>query len=126
MPPAWTLEGVYLNQRRHGPEAELGLPEVVGFALGAGAMATALVGLEARLSGSEAARRVVRDGVRAELHRVAADRLPRPRAPEVPAEAPRPRAGEGSIPSQRQAPSAEVATGGDGNLESCRERQGES
>jgi hypothetical protein len=64
------------------------LPEVVGFALGAGVMATALAALEARLSGNERARRLARDGgVRAELERAAADRgwrIPLPR--EAPAE----------------------------------------
>lgn len=118
------------NQRRHGPETELGLPEVVGFALGAGAMATALAGLEARLSSSETARRLVRDGVRAELHRVAADRLPRARAPESPVASLWYRARAQSIPSQRVRGSAGhgagVVIGSDGDVESCRVRQGES
>lgn len=68
-----------------GPdEPAVGLPEVVGFAFGAGVMATALAALEASLTGSERARRLARDGgVRAELGRVAADRgwhIPLPRA----------------------------------------------
>jgi hypothetical protein len=59
------------------------LPEVVGFAIGAGVMATALAALEASLAGNERARRLARDGgVRAELERAAADRgwrIPPPR-----------------------------------------------
>jgi hypothetical protein len=58
----------------HRPHTDVGLPEVVGFALGAGAMATAIAALEATLSDNETARRLVRDGIRAELHRVAAER----------------------------------------------------
>ena len=38
----------------------VGLPEAVGFAIGAGAMAKALVLLEANLSGSERVRRIRR------------------------------------------------------------------
>ena len=64
---------MHSDQRRHGPVSDLRLPEVVGFALGAGAMATAMAALEAGLTGSERARRLVREGIRAELHRVAAD-----------------------------------------------------
>jgi len=41
----------------------VGLPEAVGFAIGAGAMAKALLVLEANLSGSPRVRRLVRDGV---------------------------------------------------------------
>ena len=59
---------------RHRPGTEVGLPEVVGFVIGAGAMATAMVALEASLSGSETARRIARDGLRAELHRMEAQR----------------------------------------------------
>ena len=61
-------------QRRHGPIGSVGLPEAVGFALGAGVMAKALVALEATLSENERARRLARDGgVVAELERAAAD-----------------------------------------------------
>lgn len=84
------------NPQRHASRTEVGLPEVVGFALGAGAMATAMAALQAGLSENETARRLVRDGLLAELHRVAADRgtkIPRPR---------------------------------DGNLGECRVRPGES
>jgi len=53
---------------------DAGLPEAVGFALGAGLMATALAALEAALSNSERARRLVRDGgVMVELERAAVD-----------------------------------------------------
>ena len=51
----------------------MGLAEVIGFALGAGAMARALVVLEANLSNSDRIRRVVREGgLWAELERTAA------------------------------------------------------
>ncbi|MGY1804193.1 hypothetical protein ACI78T_13035 [Blastococcus sp. SYSU D00922] len=59
---------------RHHPSTEVGLPEVVGFVIGAGAMATAMAALEASLSGSDRARRIARDGIRAELSRMAAER----------------------------------------------------
>jgi hypothetical protein len=60
--------------RRQGRVGDAGLPEAVGFALGAGLMATALAALEAALSNSERARRLVRDGgVRVELERAAVD-----------------------------------------------------
>jgi hypothetical protein len=95
---------VHLDHRRHAAATDLGLPEMVGFALGAGAMATAMAALEASLSGSERARRLVREGVLAELHRVAADLVPAPRA------------GHGG----------RVVAVRDGNLEECRVRQGES
>ena len=81
------------GHRRHGSTTDVGLPEVVGFALGAGAMATAMAALEANLSASETARRLsVRDGVTAELHRVAADLVPRVMAMENPLEPVRHRA----------------------------------
>ena len=68
------------HRRGHSSDTEVGLPEVVGFALGAGVMATALAALEAGLSGNETARRVVRNGIKAEVHRMASDLIPRPRA----------------------------------------------
>ena len=82
----------------------MGLPEVVGFALGAGAMASAMAALEANLSGSERARRVVREGITAELHRVAADLVPRVLAMENPLDSARhhfrqPHVGGGSVAS---------------------------
>ena len=88
-PPARSsLRAVHGYQRRHGPVAAVGLPEVVGFAIGAGVMVRALAALEAGLAGNERARRLARDGgVRAELERAAADRgwrIPLPR--EAPAE----------------------------------------
>jgi len=67
------------HRRAHGSHTEVGLPEVVGFALGAGVMAKALTALEAGLSGSERARRLARDGIRAEFHRMVGDRVPTPR-----------------------------------------------
>jgi hypothetical protein len=106
----------------------VGLPEVVGFALGAGAVATVLAALEANLSGSEAARRVVREGFSAELHRVAADLVPRVLAMENPLEPVLHRLPRPAIPTQRSRADQEVmiVPGPDGNLESCRGRQGES
>jgi hypothetical protein len=80
----------------------VGLPEAVGFALGAGAMAKALVLLETNLAGKETVRRVFRDGgVIAELERAAADhgwRLP----PEWPAAI--------GIPRQRDVQTADAQT----------------
>jgi hypothetical protein len=119
------------GHRRHGPVTDVGLPEVVGFALGAGAMATAIAALEANLSGSEAARRLVREGIAAELHRVAADLVPRVMAIENPLDAVRHRVPPPAIPVQRTGPGdadpgAKIVSGGDGNLESCRGRQGEN
>jgi hypothetical protein len=76
------------NPRRHGPHTDVGLPEIVGFALGAGAMATAMAALEASLSENETARRLVRNGILTELHRMAAERAPGARTA-----APRPRSG---------------------------------
>ena len=62
------------NGRRHGRVGDAGLPEAVGFALGAGLMATALAALESALSTNERARALVREGgVRAELERAATD-----------------------------------------------------
>jgi hypothetical protein len=59
-------------QGQHDRVGGVGLPEVIGFALGAGAMAKALVVLEANLSGSEGVRRLFREGgLRAEFARVA-------------------------------------------------------
>jgi hypothetical protein len=59
---------------RHGRVGDAGLPEAVGFALGAGLMATALAALESALSNNERARALVREGgVRAELERAATD-----------------------------------------------------
>ena len=95
---------MHSDLRRHVAATDLGLPEVVGFALGAGAMATAMAALEASLSGSERARRLVREGIRAELHRVAAELVPAPRD------------GRGG----------KIVPGRDGNLEECRVKQGES
>ena len=84
-------DGVNGNQRGGGRPGTVGLPEAVGFALGAGAMAKALVVLEANLAGNEAVRRVFRDGgVIAEIERAAVDSVrrlhlrpavPDPRAP---------------------------------------------
>jgi hypothetical protein len=85
--PAWPTARA-IGGRRHGQVGDVGLPEVVGFAIGAGVMATALAALEAGLAGNERARRLARDGgVRAELERAAADRgwqIPLPR--DAPAE----------------------------------------
>ena len=67
------------HRRGHSAHTDVGLPEVVGFALGAGVMATALAALEAGLSGSERARRLARNGIRAEFHRMVVDRVPTPR-----------------------------------------------
>jgi hypothetical protein len=54
----------------------VGLPEAVGFAIGAGAMAKALLVLEANLSGNPRVRRLVRDGVWSELERAMAEHRP--------------------------------------------------
>jgi len=54
----------------------VGLPEAVGFAIGAGAMAKALVLLEANLSASPRVRRLMRDGVWAELERAVSEHRP--------------------------------------------------
>lgn len=65
---------VDVKARRHGRVGDAGLPEAVGFALGAGLMATALAALESALSNNERARALVREGgVRAELERAAND-----------------------------------------------------
>jgi hypothetical protein len=109
----------------------VGLPEVVGFALGAGAVATAMAALEANLSGSAAARRLVREGLTAELHRLAADLVPRVMAIENPLDVVRHRASPSPIPAQRTGPGdadpgTKIVSGRDGNLESCRGKQGES
>jgi hypothetical protein len=65
---------VDVKARRHGRVGDAGLPEAVGFALGAGLMATALAALESALSTNERARALVRDGgVRAEFERAATD-----------------------------------------------------
>jgi len=118
------------GHRRHAPATDVGLPEVVGFALGAGAMATAMAALEANLSSSERARRLVREGLTAELHRVAADLVPRVMAMENPLDAARLYFPRPVIPAQRSGPPADhdvmIDSEGDGNLESCRVRQGES
>ena len=74
---------MHSHQRRREPLGAGSLPEVVGFAIGAGVMATALAALEAGLVSNERARRLARDGgLRAELERAAADRgwrIPLPR-----------------------------------------------
>jgi hypothetical protein len=116
------------GHRRHGSTTDVGLPEVVGFALGAGAVATAMAALEANLSGSETARRLVREGITAELHRVAADLVPRVMAMENPLEPVLHRLPRPAIPTQRSRADHEVmiVPAPDGNLESCRGRQGES
>jgi hypothetical protein len=119
------------GHRRHGSTADVGLPEMVGFALGAGAMATAMAALEANLSGSQTARRLVREGLTAELHRVAADLVPRVMAMENPLDAVLHRAPPWAIPVQRTGPGdadhgAKIVSARDGNLESCRGKQGES
>jgi hypothetical protein len=56
------------DQRWPRPFGAVGLPEAVGFAIGAGAMAKALVALEANLSGNPRVRRLVRDGLRGPAH----------------------------------------------------------
>ena len=106
------------HHRRHAPVTEVGLPEVVGFVLGAGAMATAMAALEANLSESEAARRLVREGITAELHR-AVEHLPghHPARPAIPVQ----RTGPGAAD-----PGDKIVSARDGNLESCRGKQGES
>ncbi|TFV89880.1 hypothetical protein [Blastococcus sp. CT_GayMR16] len=109
------------DPHRHGPVPDLGLPEVVDFALGAGAMATAMTALASGLSGSEAARRVARQGVRAELLRVTADLVPTPRDPEDAA-----RPGRESARRRSTRAGAMIVLRPDGNLGSCRGRQGES
>jgi hypothetical protein len=116
------------GHRRHGSTIDVGLPEVVGFALGAGAMATAMAAIEANLSASETARRLVRDGITAEFHRVAADLVPRVMAMENPLEPVLHRLPRPAIPTQRSRADHEVmiVSERDGNLESCRGRQGES
>jgi hypothetical protein len=64
--------GMTGGQGRQERVSAVGLPEVIGFAIGAGAMAKALVVLEANLSGSDLVRRLVRKGgLVAELERVA-------------------------------------------------------
>jgi hypothetical protein len=57
------------DQRWPHPFGAVGLPEAVGFAIGAGAMAKALVALEANLSGNPRVRRLVRDGPKATADR---------------------------------------------------------
>jgi hypothetical protein len=118
------------GRRHHGSTTEVGLPEVVGFALGAGAVVTAIAALEANLSGSETARRLVREGITAELHRVASDLVPRVLAMENPLESARHHFPRPVIPVQRSGPPADldvtIDSGRDGNLESCRGKQGES